>query len=137
MALQGAGGTRGGTGRFFIGLAMMAAGGYLFLHAIRVTHPFHFGYSMFSIGGFHLTTGMTLVPFVFGIGIIFYNSRNILGWLLSCASLVMLGFGVIASVQFRLRHMSAFELLMILTLLIGGVGLFLSSLRNYSGEEAP
>ena len=130
MAIQGAGGTQGGTGRFFIGLAMMVAGGYLFLHSIRVTHQFHMGYAIFSMGGFNLTTGMTLIPFVFGIGLIFYNARNIFGWVLATASLLMLGFGVIASIQFRLRHMSAFELIMILTLLVGGVGLFLSSLRN-------
>jgi hypothetical protein len=39
---------------------------------------------------------------------------------------------VIASTHFTLRTMSAFELIMILTLMIGGLGLFLSSFRNYS-----
>ncbi len=44
----------------------------------------------------------------------------------------MFGFGVISSVHFRLRHMTAFELISILVLLIGGLGLFLSSLKNLS-----
>ncbi len=134
MTFQGAGGSNGGVGRFFIGLAMIVAGGYLFLNAIRISYGFHMGYRLYSLGRFHLTSGMTLIPLVFGIGLIFYNSRNIIGWLLSAAALIMLGVGVIASIQFRLQGMSAFELIMILTLLFGGLGLFLSSLRNF-GER--
>lgn len=131
MPIQGAGGTSGGVGRFFIGLVMMVAGGYLFLDAIRITHHFHMGYAIYSWGGFRLTTGMVLIPLIFGIGMIFYNSKKILGWVLSIGALVMLLFGVIASIQFRLRSMSAFELIMILVLLAGGLGLFLNSLRSF------
>jgi hypothetical protein len=131
MRIEGAGGSKGGVGRFFLGLAMMVAGGYLFFDAIKITQHMHMGYTIYSFGAFHLTTGMTLIPLIFGIGFIFYNSNNPIGWLLSAASLIMLGFGVIASIKFRIRHMSAFELIMILTLLVGGIGLFFSSLRNY------
>ncbi len=35
MEIKGAGGTNGGFGRFFIGLAMMVGGGYLFLSSLR------------------------------------------------------------------------------------------------------
>ncbi len=130
MKVQGAGGTQGGVGRFFIGLTMMIAGGYLFLNAIRISYGFHLGYRLYSLGGYHLTSGMTLIPLIFGIAFIFYNSRNPIGWLLTIAALIMLGVGVIASIQFRLQGMSAFDLIMILILLFGGLGLFLSSLRS-------
>ena len=133
MGVKGAGGTQGGVGRFFIGLAMMVGGGYLFFDAIKVTHHFGFGRALYSFGSFHLTSGMTLIPLVFGVGFIFYNSKNILGWALSAASLLMLGFGILSSVKFRLRHMSAFDLILMLVLLVGGLGLFLSSLRS-SGQ---
>jgi len=135
MGIDGAGGTKGGFGRFFIGLGMMVAGGYLFFNAIRISHHFHLGYAIYSFGAFGLTTGMTLIPLIFGIGFIFYNSRNPLGWVLSIASLIMLSFGVISTVQFRMRSMSAFELIMIIILLMGGVGLFLSSLKSYEDKK--
>ncbi|MCE5336771.1 MAG: hypothetical protein LLG06_19510 [Desulfobacteraceae bacterium] len=128
--MRGAGGTEGGTGRFFLGLLMMVAGGYLFLHNIQVSIGYGLGYQFFSVWGTGITSGMVLVPFLFGVGMIFYNSSNYLGWLLAAASLVMLGFGVIAQTQFHLHSMSAFELLTILFLLVGGIGLFLSSLRS-------
>ena len=131
MAIQGAGGTQGGIGRFFIGLVMMIGGGYLFLDAIQVTHHFHMGRALYSFGGVRLTTGLTLIPLIFGIGFIFYNAKNPIGWVLSGVSLILIGFGIISSIQFRLRHMSAFELIMILILLVGGIGLFLSSLRSF------
>ncbi|MCB9508831.1 MAG: hypothetical protein H6695_01540 [Deferribacteres bacterium] len=132
--MQGAGGTKGGIGRFFMGLVMMIGGGYLLLNAIQVTNHFSLGYGLYSFGGFRLTTGMVMIPFMFGIGMIFYNSKNYLGWILTIGSLIMLIFGVISSINFRLRSMSAFELIVILVLLVGGIGLFLNSLRNFDAE---
>ncbi len=127
---MGAGGSQGGTGRFFLGLVMMAGGGYLFLQNIQVSLGFGLGYQFFNAWGMGITSGMVLVPFIFGVGVIFYNSSNILGWLLTVASLAMLGFGVIAQTRFHLHNMSAFELMTILVLLVGGIGMFLSSLRT-------
>jgi hypothetical protein len=135
MEFKGAGGTQGGIGRFFIGLVMMVGGGYLFLDAIKVTHQFGLHRAIYSIGAFNLTSGMVLIPLLFGVGFIFYNSKNIVGWLLSAASIIMLGFGILSSIKFKIRHMSAFELIMMLILLIGGFGLFLSSLKNFAEKE--
>jgi hypothetical protein len=130
--MQGAGGTQGGTGRFFMGLFMMAVGGYLFFNNIQVSLGVGLGYQYFSAWGVGITSGMVLVPFIFGVGMIFYNAANILGWVLTVASLGMLAFGVIAQTRFHLHNMSAFELLTIIFLLVGGIGLFLSSLRGPS-----
>jgi len=133
MKLRGAGGTNGGIGRFLIGLVMVVAGSYLFFNAIHVTSNFSFGWGMrhafSSFSGFG-TSGYVLLPFIFGIGMVFYNCKNAVGWILVGASIVMLVFGVITSLNFRMMHLSAFMLLSILILMIGGLGLFLSSLRS-------
>ncbi|MEN6438312.1 MAG: hypothetical protein ABFD97_07000 [Syntrophobacter sp.] len=133
--MRGAGGTEGGTGRFFLGLFMMVVGGYLFLNNIQVSVGFGAGYNYFSVGGIGITTGYVLIPLLFGVGLIFYNASNILGWILTIGSLGMLAFGVITQTRFNLHHMSAFELLTILVLLVGGIGIFLSSLRG-SGRSS-
>jgi len=132
MPYRGAGGSKGGEGSFMIGLIMIIAGGYLLLQAIVVRTQFGLGSQMYSIGGFPLTTGMVLVPFIFGIGLIFYNARNWLGWILAGGSMIALVFGVLASINFQLVRMSAFELIVILVLFVGGIGLFLRSLRGTS-----
>ena len=131
---RGAGGSEGGVWRFFIGLAMMIGGGYLFFDSIQVSSGFGWGYRLYHYGGYGLTSGMVMIPLIFGVGFIFYNAKNPLRWILSGGSLLALTFGVIRSIRFTFRHMSAMDLILLLVLLFGGVGLFLSSLKNF-GED--
>lgn len=121
-----------GSGRFLLGLIMMCGGGYLFFNNIHVHSHFSFSQSLWRSGPVNLTQGMILIPFVLGIGMMFYNSRNWLGWLLTLGSLTAFSFGIIASIGFNLRSMTAFELLGILILMVGGLGLFLSSVNQTS-----
>lgn len=129
--MRGAGGSSGGIGQFFIGLIMMCGGFYLLFNAIIVRTSFGFGMRLFGIGNFGITSGMVMIPFIFGVGLIFYNSKNILGWILAVGSLVALAFGVISSIHFSMRTMSAFDLIVILVLSVGGLGLFLRSLKSF------
>lgn len=126
---RGAGGSDGGTGSFLIGLIMMVGGGYLLLNGIVVRPNFGIGSRVFGIGGVSITSGMVLIPFMFGVGMIFYNSRNWTGWILAVGAMIALVFGVIANMTLQLERMSAFDLIVILVLLVGGIGLFLRSLR--------
>ncbi len=134
--MNGAGGTRGGVGSFLLGLAMLAGGVYLLLQSIQVSNVFTWGYGLYRMGSFSLTGGMILIPMVFGIGLIFWNARNLAGWILAVGSLVALVFGVLASLQFHIRSMSLFELLVVLVLVAGGAGLFFRSLLDHPSEPA-
>lgn len=127
--MNGAGGTSGGIGKFLLGLVMMCGGFYLLLNAVVVSSSFGLGSRLFGFGGMGLTGGMILIPFLIGVAMVFYNAKSYLGWLIAIASLGALVFGVISSVSMNLRSMTAFELLVILTLAFGGLGLFLNSLR--------
>lgn len=98
------------------------------LNSLRVVNGF--GGALFRIGGFGLTGGMILIPFIIGVGIVFYDSRLWYGWLLGGASLLALIVGAIASVRFSFAGMSAFDLIVILVLLFGGIGLVLRSVRE-------
>lgn len=126
---RGAGGTDGGVMGFVIGFVMICAGGYLLLRGITIQPVFGFGRTSFMLGGFPVTSGMVMVPFMFGVGIIFYDASKWYGWALAAGSLIALIFGVISSLQFQFARMTAFDLIVILMLLVGGIGLFLRSLR--------
>lgn len=132
--MKGAGGTSGGLGQFFIGLIMMCGGFYMLLNAINVSSSFGMGmrlYGFSAMGGkVNITSGMIMIPFMFGVGLIFYNSKNIIGWILSIGSISGLIFGVISSIRFSFKTMTSFDLIVILILAIGGLGLFLRSLKN-------
>lgn len=133
--MTGAGGTRGGAGQFFLGLVLMCGGFYLLLNAVVVSSSFGLGARLFGVGGYGLTGGMILIPLVIGIVLIFYDARRFIGWLLALGAFAALVFGVISSVSLNLRTMSAFELICILMLAFGGLGLFLRSLRGQADEE--
>ena len=132
--MKGAGGTEGGTGEFFLGLIMMSGGLYLLLNAIAVGSSFGMGMTLYGMSAFGhsygVTSGMVMIPFIFGVGMLFYNGKSILGWILTIGSLSALIFGVIISIHFSFRNMSAFDLIVILVLAFGGMGLLLRSLRS-------
>jgi hypothetical protein len=105
----------------------------MLLNAIHVTSSFGMGmrlYGFSAMGGMmNITSGMVMIPFMFGVGLIFYNGKNILGWILAIGSITALIFGVISSIRFSFRTMTSFDLIVILVLAIGGLGLFLRSLK--------
>ena len=127
--MRGAGGTPGGVGSFLAGLAMVVAGGYLLLTKVTVTSGLwlFWGYNAF---------GLSLVPLLIGIGILFFDGRSLAGWLLTAAGALIILVGIIANLHVYFRPTSLFDTLLILILLAGGLGLVARSLRA-QGAGAP
>lgn len=121
--IKGAGGTPGGTGAFFAGFAMAAAGGYLLTRQVTV-HSGFWGW----LGGHAF--GLTLVPLLIGIGMLFFDGRSKAGWLLTIAGAVFLLAGILANLEIYFVPTSLFNTLLMLTLLAGGIGLIARSLRS-------
>lgn len=121
--MQGAGGTPGGVGSFLGGLAMVVAGGYLLLTQVSVTSGgwYFYGYNAF---------GLSLVPLLVGIAMLFYNGRSVFGWLLTGVGALIIVVGIIANLQIYFRTTSLFNTLLMLGLLAGGIGLVARSLRS-------
>jgi len=113
---RGAGGTPGGIVEFFLGLGMAIAGGYLLTNQVTVTSSF---WSIYGYNAF----GLTLLPLVFGIGILFFNGKSIVGWLLLFVGVVIIFAGIIANLQIYFQPTSLFNTIMMLVLLAGGIGL--------------
>jgi uncharacterized protein len=121
---RGAGGTPGGVGEFLAGLAMAVVGAYMLTERVTVTS----GY--WSLWG-HSTFGLSLLPLVIGIGLLFYNGRSIAGWLLTFAGAVIILAGVITNLQIYFEPTSLFSTIVMLVLLAGGIGLVARSLRPH------
>jgi hypothetical protein len=126
--LRDVGGTSGGLGSFLLGGAMLVLGGYLLLNQVVVTsHAWRvFGFDFFGYGGF----GVSLIPLLFGVGMLFFNGKNPLAWLLTAAGLLILFAGVLTSLDIFFRPTSLFNTLVMLVLVVGGIGLVLRSLRS-------
>lgn len=126
--MNGAGGTSGGLGKFFLGAAMVVAGGYLLLTRVTVTS------GMWMFGGYN-AFGLSLIPLLAGIALLFFNGRSVIGWLLTGAGALIIVVGIIANLQIYFRPSSLFDTLIILGLLAGGIGLVAKSLREPAAKE--
>ena len=120
--MTGAGGTSGGVGMFFGGLAMVIAGGYLLLTRVSVVSG---GWSFYGYNAF----GLTLFPLLIGIAILFYNGRSIPGWFLTLGGALIIVVGIVANLHIYFQPTSLFDTLMMLGLLAAGLGLVARSLR--------
>lgn len=119
------GGTSGGFGHFVIGFIMACLGGYLLCNQVEVVGSYWSFY-----GG--NTFGVTLLPMLFGIGILFFNGRSIAGWLLTTAGALFIIAGVIANMHIYFRPATLFHTLVMLVLLVGGLGLIARSMREHA-----
>ncbi|MBS1796873.1 MAG: hypothetical protein JSS81_23810 [Acidobacteria bacterium] len=113
---NGAGGTPGGVIEFFVGLGMSLAGGYLLTNQVKVASSF------WTLWGYN-TFGLSLVPLIFGIGILFFNGKSILGWILLFAGIIFIGSGVLMNLHIYFEPTSLFNTIIMLILLAGGIGL--------------
>ncbi len=123
MSISGAGGTPGGVGQFLVGVVLAVVGGWLLMNQVTVTS------GIWTLWG-HNSFGLSLVPFIGGVALLFFNGKSGMGWLLTLAGLAIVLAGVIANLQIYFRPTSLFNTLMMLVLLFGGIGLIARSLRS-------
>ncbi len=135
----GAGGTPGGIGTFFLGLAMAAAGGWLLTNQVVVSSEYFASGFMVPMVNYRMNTfGLSLIPFIVGIGFLFFNGKSMTGWILTIAGLAIIMAGILMSLHIFFRPTSLFNTLVMLVLLFGGIGLIARSLKaTPSQEETP
>ena len=126
--VRGAGGTPGGIGEFFIGLIMAIAGAYLITSHVVVTSGF---WSMWGYNAF----GLSLVPLIVGIGILFFNGKSVIGWLLLLIGIVIIFTGILMNLHIYFQPTSLFNTVVMIVLLAGGIGLIVRALLPHGKER--
>lgn len=124
--LRDVGGTRGGLSSFLLGFALLCVGGYLLLDRVSVYGGY---WSWFGSAG--SSFGVTLIPLLLGIGMLFYNGKSLLGWLLAVGGTLVIFAGIIANLQIHFQSTSLFNTLIMLILIMAGLGLIARALREY------
>lgn len=129
---KGAGGTSGGLVEFFIGAILVAVGGYLFLSRVVVTSG-GFGFGFNAFGGYRQfnSFGLAMVPMLIGIGMLFFNNKNMIGWLLTVAGSLIIVFGILINLRVYFQPTNLFDTLLILGLIAAGLGLVARGLQPH------
>jgi len=123
------GGTSGGLGMFLVGFAMACIGGFLITNQVTVVSSYwnFWGGSSF---------GVTLLPMLLGVGILFWNGKSTIGWLLTVAGALFIFAGIIANMHIYFRGATLFNTMVMLILLVGGLVLIARSLRPHSPKPS-
>lgn len=126
---RGAGGTPGGVATFFLGLALTVVGGYLILNQVQVTSSFSF----FGLWGMNRQAGfgLTMLPLLIGIGVLFFDGKSKVGWVLSVGGFLTILASVLMSLSIHWAPTSLFNTLLMFGLFAAGLGLVARSLRAY------
>jgi hypothetical protein len=127
--IRGAGGTPGGIPTFFLGLLLTVVGGYLILNQVQVTSSFSF----FGLWGWNRQAGfgLTMLPLLIGIGVLFFDGKSKLGWILAAGGLLTILAAVLMSLSIHWAPTSLFNTLLMFGAFAAGLGLVARSLRAY------
>lgn len=123
-AFRGPGGSSGGIFEFAGGIGLFALGFYLVGSRVTISSYFPRWF------GDH-TFGITLIPFLIGVGFLFFDGRSIVGWVLSSLGLLAILAGVLTSLSLNFEPTSLFHTLIIFGCIAGGVGLMARAFRDH------
>ncbi len=126
MDIHNVGGTPGGTRTFLLGIIMLVVGGYLLFNQVQVNGGY-WRFSMFG-QGYGTSFGITLIPLLFGIGILFSNGKSLIGRALTALGFLAILVGIIVNLDIHFRQTSLWNTLTMLVLIVGGLGLIIRSI---------
>ena len=115
------GGTPGGLGPFLLGFIMTCVGAYLLTNHVVVSGSY---WNFYGQGTF----GITLIPMLLGIALLFWNGRSVIGWILTAGGAIVIVVGVIANLHIYFQPATLFSTIVMLVLLVGGLGLIARAL---------
>ena len=132
MDMQNVGGTPGGMRTFFLGVVMLVVGGYLLMNQVSV----HGGYWNFGFAnGNGRSFGITLIPLLFGIGMLFFNGKSFAGRFLTGIGALFIITGIIVNMDINFRQTSLLNTLIMLILIVGGIGLIVRSVMPMEPKQ--
>jgi hypothetical protein len=131
---EGAGGTPGGVGEFFIGLLVAAIGFFLLFSHVQVHSSY---WNFMGLGGAGRSFGISLIPLLFGIGILFVNGKSVLGWFLAVGGLLFILAGILINLDIYFTGTSLMNTLIMLACIAAGLGLIVKGLRPHKTKGEP
>ncbi len=135
MDIRNVGGTPGGTKTFLLGIVLFIIGGYLLFNQVQV-HSGR-GFWNFGVGGYGTSFGVTLIPLLIGIAILFANGKSMVGRVLTGGGFLLIVIGVIANLDIHFRQTSLLNTIIMLTCLVGGIGLVVRSVMPAQQPQPP
>jgi hypothetical protein len=88
-----------------------------------------------GFGGAGRSFGISLLPLLFGIGILFVNGKSLLGWVLAVGGLLFILAGILINLDIYFQTTSLMNTLIMLGTIAAGLGLIVKGLRPHRAKE--
>jgi uncharacterized protein len=82
-----------------------------------------------TLGGYN-AFGLSLIPFILGIGLLFFDGGSRAGFLLLFIGVVIIAAGILMNLSIYFQPTSLFNTLMMIGMTAAGVGLILRGLKS-------
>jgi hypothetical protein len=106
-----------------VGLGLVGVGAYLLLSRVTVHTSF------WRMAGGGSAFGVTLMPMLIGVAVLFFSGKSVLGWVLTIVGFGAIIVGVIANMDIYFQQTSLIATLIMLGMMAAGLGLIVRSLR--------
>ncbi len=120
---------------FIVGMALIAGGLYLVFQNTIITTNF----TLMNFFGYTPPTGVIILPLLIGVAMLFFNSKSILGWIITIFGIVSIVLGLIMTLRMHFGAVTLYQGLIMFGLPFAGAGLVLKALagnRSKSGEDS-
>ena len=107
--------------QFLGGFAMLVVGLFILSQKVMV-HSSFFGMG-FRLGGFYMSNGIIMIPFIIGIIWMFASGGSFASKVFTGLGVLLIIVTIILSTNISLVHLSLFDWIVILVLIFGGAGL--------------
>ena len=112
---------------FVIGIILLSIGLFMLSMRVRVYSGWFAG---FTIGSFHVASGVVTIPFIIGIVWYVMNTKSVLAKLLCVLGSIIIVVSIIMSIQINWVSSTLFEYLLIFILSAVGLGLILKTILS-------
>lgn len=111
---------------FLVGLALFCSGIFLVFQNTTLSTNF----TLMDIMGFTPPFGVVLIPFIIGVGVLFFNEKSFIGWFLTIMGLVIIILGIIMGLKVYFRPVTLAQGLIMFGMAAAGAGLTLKAIAG-------
>jgi FtsH-binding integral membrane protein len=114
---------------FIVGLALLCGGLFLIFQNTTLSTNF----TLIDIMVFTPPFGVVLIPFIIGVGVLFFNEKSFFGWLLTIMGLVIIVLGILMGLRIYFNKITLAQGVIMFGMTAAGAGL---TLKAFAGKRA-
>ena len=110
---------------FYIGIVLIFAGIFFLLSKAVVRSS----WLTFTVGGVNVSTGLIVIPLMFGVAWLFYNPKSFVAKLITVFGAIAIIGAIILSLRITFTTTSLFDYLIMILLIASGTGMLLRAYK--------